>query len=64
LGRARSKCWLGKRFVVRVVVINIVDYSHGVVKGGPQLVEKSLQPLGGILCLEGEVEEEIKVVII
>ena len=29
----------------------------GVVRGGPQLVEKNPQPLGVILHLEGEVEK-------
>nr|ATI24793.1 ribosomal protein L2 [Plukenetia volubilis] len=36
----------------------------GVVKGGPQLVEKNLQPLGVILHLEEEVEKGINIVII
>lgn len=44
LGRARSKCWLGKRHVVREVIINLVDHHIGVGKEGPQLVEKN--PLG------------------
>lgn len=29
LGRAGSKCWLGKRPVVRGVVMNPVDHPHG-----------------------------------
>ncbi|KAL1371469.1 hypothetical protein AAHE18_01G133700 [Arachis hypogaea] len=29
LGRVRSKCWLGKRPVVRGVVMNPVDHPHG-----------------------------------
>ncbi|TYI72755.1 hypothetical protein E1A91_D07G081200v1 [Gossypium mustelinum] len=29
LGRAGSKCWLGKRLVVRGVVMNPVDHPHG-----------------------------------
>ncbi|MBA0613486.1 hypothetical protein Godav_013917 [Gossypium davidsonii] len=29
LGRARSKCWLGKRPKVRGVVVNHVDHPHG-----------------------------------
>ncbi|KAL4306950.1 hypothetical protein AHAS_Ahas16G0229500 [Arachis hypogaea] len=41
LGRARSKYWLGKRPVVRVVM-NPADHPHGVMKGGPQLIEKKL----------------------
>ncbi|QHO20336.1 hypothetical protein S245_037409 [Arachis hypogaea] len=40
LGRSGSKCWIGKRPVVRGVVMNPVDHPIGVVKGGPQLVEK------------------------
>ncbi|QHO33133.1 hypothetical protein HN873_027888 [Arachis hypogaea] len=64
LGRAGSKCWLGKRPVVRGVVMNPVDHPHGVVKGGPQLVEKNPQLLGVILHLEEEVEKGINIVII
>lgn len=40
LGRARSKCWLGKRRVVREVIINLIDHHIGLGKEGPQLVEK------------------------
>ncbi|KAF1877074.1 hypothetical protein Lal_00033628 [Lupinus albus] len=29
LGRAEAKCWLGKRPVVRGVVMNLVDHPHG-----------------------------------
>uniref|UniRef100_A0A251TPZ5 Small ribosomal subunit protein uS19c n=5 Tax=Asteraceae TaxID=4210 RepID=A0A251TPZ5_HELAN len=61
LGRAGSKRWLGKRPVVRGVVMNPVDHPHGVVKGGPQLVEKNPQPLGVILHLEKEVEKGINI---
>ncbi|RYR40787.1 hypothetical protein Ahy_A09g046524 [Arachis hypogaea] len=61
LGRAGSKCWLGKRPVVRGVVMNPVDHPHGVVKGGPQLVEKNPQLLGVILHLEEEVEKGINI---
>ncbi|KAK7322115.1 hypothetical protein VNO80_35085 [Phaseolus coccineus] len=57
LGRAGSKCWLGKRPIVRGVVMNPVDHPHGVVKGGPQLVEKNPQLLGVFLHLEEEVEK-------
>ncbi|KAK8478609.1 hypothetical protein V6N13_101046 [Hibiscus sabdariffa] len=64
LGRAGSKCWLGKRPVVRGVVMNPVDHPMGVVKGGLQLVEKNSQPLGVILHLEEEVEKGINIVII
>ncbi|RYR21686.1 hypothetical protein Ahy_B03g067007 [Arachis hypogaea] len=56
LGRAGSKCWLGKRPVVRGVVMN-----PGVVKGEPQLVEKNPQLLGVILHLEEEVEKGINI---
>uniref|UniRef100_A0A453N6E1 Large ribosomal subunit protein uL2 C-terminal domain-containing protein n=1 Tax=Aegilops tauschii subsp. strangulata TaxID=200361 RepID=A0A453N6E1_AEGTS len=55
LGRAGSKCWLGKRPVVRGVVMNPVDHPHGgAVKGKLPLVEKNPQPLGVILRLEEE----------
>ncbi|KAL5722148.1 60S ribosomal protein L2 [Ranunculus cassubicifolius] len=64
LGRAGSKRWLGKRPVVRGVVMNPVDHPHGVVKGGPPLVEKNPQPLGVILRLEDEVEKGINIVIV
>ncbi|KAL4316898.1 hypothetical protein AHAS_Ahas15G0331100 [Arachis hypogaea] len=64
LGRVGSKCWLGKRPVVRGVVMNPVDHPYGVVKGGPQLVEKNLQLLRVILHLEEEVEKGINIVII
>ncbi|CAN6487234.1 unnamed protein product [Victoria cruziana] len=33
LGRSGSKCWLGKRPIVRGVVMNPVDHSHGGGKG-------------------------------
>ncbi|KAI5022422.1 hypothetical protein ZWY2020_059152 [Hordeum vulgare] len=46
LGRAGSKCWLGKRPVVRGVVMNPVDHPHGAVKGKLPLVEKTHSPLG------------------
>ncbi|MBA0619587.1 hypothetical protein Godav_028742, partial [Gossypium davidsonii] len=46
-GRARSKCWLGKRPVIRGVVMNTVDHPHGGGEGSAlQLVEKNPQPLG------------------
>ncbi|XVF50367.1 hypothetical protein PTKIN_Ptkin04bG0092000 [Pterospermum kingtungense] len=64
LGKAGFKCWLGKRHIVRGVVMNLVDHPHGVVKGGLQLVEKNPQPLGVILHLEEEVEKGINIVII
>ena len=60
LGRAASKCWLGKPLVV--VVMNRVDHPHVVVRGGCQLVEKNHQPLGIILYLEEEVEKGINIV--
>ncbi|KAG8480971.1 hypothetical protein CXB51_025685 [Gossypium anomalum] len=62
LDRIGSKCCLGKRLVVRGIVMNPVDHPHGV-KGGLQLVEKNPQPLGVILHLEEEVEKGINIVI-
>ncbi|KAK1369681.1 hypothetical protein POM88_035773 [Heracleum sosnowskyi] len=41
LGRAGSKHWLGKRLVIKRVVMNPVDHPHGVVKGRRQLGEKN-----------------------
>ncbi|RZC71849.1 hypothetical protein C5167_035027 [Papaver somniferum] len=64
LGRAGSKRLLGKRPVVRGVVMNPVDHPMGVVKEGPQLVENNPQPLGVILRLEEEVEKGINIVIV
>jgi ribosomal protein L2 len=65
ISKNRSKCWLGKRPVVRGVVMNPVDHPHGGGEGfWPQLVEKNPQPLGVILHLEGEVEKGINIVII
>ena len=46
LGRAGSKCWLGKHPVVGGVVMNPVDNPMGAVKGKLPLVEKKPQPLG------------------
>ncbi|MBA0619588.1 hypothetical protein Godav_028742, partial [Gossypium davidsonii] len=64
-GRARSKCWLGKRPVIRGVVMNTVDHPHGGGEGSAlQLVEKNPQPLGVILYLEEKVEKGINIVII
>ncbi|KAL5804856.1 hypothetical protein ACOSQ3_031656 [Xanthoceras sorbifolium] len=45
IGKARSKCWLGKRHVIRVVVMNPVDHLMGVVKEWLQLIEKDRNPL-------------------
>ncbi|KAM0932027.1 putative ribosomal protein L2 [Dioscorea sansibarensis] len=58
LGRAGSKCWLGKRPVVRGVVMNPVDHPHGGGEGRAPMVEKNPQPLGVILRLEEEVGKE------
>ena len=45
--------------------MNPVDHPIGVVKGGPQLVEKNLRPLEVILHLEEEVKKKrINMVII
>ncbi|KAL4201741.1 hypothetical protein AMTRI_Chr02g260150 [Amborella trichopoda] len=60
LGRAGSKCWLGKRPVVRGVVMNLVDHPHG--GGEDHLVEKSPQPLGP--CLEEKVGKRRNIVIV
>ncbi|TYG44124.1 hypothetical protein ES288_D11G073100v1 [Gossypium darwinii] len=47
LGRAGSKCWLGKRPVVRGVVMNPVDHPHGGGKGrAPIGRKKTRNPLG------------------
>nr|YP_009671009.1 ribosomal protein L2 [Passiflora arbelaezii]YP_009671032.1 ribosomal protein L2 [Passiflora arbelaezii]QCX30251.1 ribosomal protein L2 [Passiflora arbelaezii]QCX30252.1 ribosomal protein L2 [Passiflora arbelaezii] len=40
LGRAGSKCWLGKRPVVRGVVMNPVDHPHGGGEGRPPIGRK------------------------
>nr|YP_010426284.1 ribosomal protein L2 [Thottea sumatrana]YP_010426305.1 ribosomal protein L2 [Thottea sumatrana]USL48279.1 ribosomal protein L2 [Thottea sumatrana]USL48300.1 ribosomal protein L2 [Thottea sumatrana] len=40
LGRAGSKCWLGKRPVVRGVVMNPVDHPHGGGEGRAQIGRK------------------------
>ncbi|KAF3784807.1 50S ribosomal protein L2 [Nymphaea thermarum] len=54
LGRAESKCWLGKR---------PVTIPMEVVKGGPRLVEKNPQLLGVIPRLEEGVGKGINIVI-
>ncbi|KAK5775218.1 hypothetical protein PVK06_043088 [Gossypium arboreum] len=47
LGRAESKCWLGKRPVVRGVVMNPVDHPHGGVEGrAPIGRKKAATPWG------------------
>ncbi|THU43080.1 hypothetical protein C4D60_Mb00t02000 [Musa balbisiana] len=47
LGRAGSKCWLGKRPVVRGVVMNPVDHPHGGGEGrAPIGRKKTHNPLG------------------
>ncbi|KAL8255203.1 hypothetical protein R6Q59_033424 [Mikania micrantha] len=64
LGRAGSKRWLGKRPVVRGVVMNPVDHPHGGGEGRAPIGRKNPQPLGVILHLEKEVEKGINIVII
>nr|DAD24157.1 TPA_asm: hypothetical protein HUJ06_025620 [Nelumbo nucifera] len=64
LGRARSKCWIGKRLVVRGVVMNPVDHPHGGGEGRAPIGRKNPQPLGVILRLEEEVEKGINIVIV
>ena len=61
LGKAGSKRWLGKRPVVRGVVMNPVD--HPSPWGGPIGI-KNPQPLGVILHLDEEVEKGINIAII
>ncbi|CAH8254037.1 unnamed protein product [Arabidopsis lyrata] len=47
LGRAGSKCWLGKRPVVRGVVMNPVDHPHGGGEGrAPIGRKKPVNPWG------------------
>nr|YP_006291795.1 ribosomal protein L2 [Daucus carota subsp. sativus]AEY81210.1 ribosomal protein L2 [Daucus carota subsp. sativus] len=63
--RAGSKRWLGKRPVVRGVVMNPVDHPHGGGEGRAPIGEKKTpQPLGVILHLGEEVEKGINIVII
>ncbi|XLT43709.1 hypothetical protein HN873_036313, partial [Arachis hypogaea] len=64
LGRAGSKCWLGKRPIVRGVVMNPVDHPHGGGEGRAPISRKNPQLLGVILHLEEEVEKGINIVII
>ncbi|KAL8223274.1 hypothetical protein R6Q57_020673 [Mikania cordata] len=64
LGRARSKHWLGKRPVVRGVVMNPVDHPHRGGEGRAPTARKNPQPLRVILHLEKEVEKRINIVII
>ncbi|KAH0447893.1 hypothetical protein IEQ34_023269 [Dendrobium chrysotoxum] len=44
LGRAGSQCWLGKRPVVRGVVMNPVDHPHGGGEGRAPIGRKKPQP--------------------
>lgn len=64
LGRAGSKRWLGKRPVVRGVVMNPVDHPHGGGEGRAPIGRKKPTTLGVILHLEEEVEKGINIVII
>ena len=43
--RIGFKCWLGKCLVIRGVIMNSVNYSRGVVRGEPQLIKKTHNPL-------------------
>ncbi|KAH1038503.1 hypothetical protein J1N35_040246 [Gossypium stocksii] len=47
-GRAGSKCWLGKRPIVRGVVMNPVGLPHGSGEGRAPIGRKNLQPIGVI----------------
>ncbi|CAJ1978176.1 unnamed protein product [Sphenostylis stenocarpa] len=64
LGRAGSKCWLGKRPIVRGVVMNPVDHPHGGGEGRAPIGRKNPQLLGVFLHLEEEVEKGRNIVII
>ncbi|XBI38244.1 hypothetical protein VPH35_123332 [Triticum aestivum] len=64
LGRAGSKCWLGKRHVVRGVVMNPVDHPHGGGEGKAPIGRKNPQPLGVILRLEEELGKEKNIAIV
>ncbi|KAK8950713.1 hypothetical protein KSP39_PZI004197 [Platanthera zijinensis] len=64
LGRAGSKCWLGKRPVVRGVVMNPIDNPYGGGKGRTPIGRKNPQPLGVILRLEEEVGKGTNIVIV
>ncbi|GFP84067.1 50S ribosomal protein l2 chloroplastic [Phtheirospermum japonicum] len=44
LCKVGSKCWLGKRPVVRGIVLNPVDLPTRMVRGEPYLVEKVRHP--------------------
>ncbi|TYJ45886.1 hypothetical protein E1A91_A02G086100v1 [Gossypium mustelinum] len=57
LGRAESKCWLGKHPIVKRVVMNPVDHPHGGGEGMAPIGRKNPQPFGDILHLEEEVEK-------
>ncbi|KAH0439108.1 hypothetical protein IEQ34_023349 [Dendrobium chrysotoxum] len=48
LGRAGSQCWLGKRPVVRGVVMNPVDHPHGGGEGRAPIGRK--KPTTGLSC--------------
>jgi hypothetical protein len=64
LGRARSKCWLGKCPIVRGVVMNPVDHPHGGGEGKAPIGRKNPQPLGVILRLEEELGKGKNIVIV
>ncbi|CAJ1978111.1 unnamed protein product, partial [Sphenostylis stenocarpa] len=52
LGRAGSKCWLGKCPIVRGVVMNPVYHLHGGGEGRTPIGRKNSQLLGVFLHLE------------
>ncbi|EEC67389.1 hypothetical protein OsI_34542 [Oryza sativa Indica Group] len=54
LGRAGSKCWLGKHPVVRGVVMNPVDHPHGGGEGEAPISRKKPTTPWVILRLEEE----------
>ena len=58
LGRAGSKCWIGKRPVVRGVVMNPVDHPHGGGEGKAPIGRKRLTTPWG--AWKKKSEKEIK----
>ncbi|MBA0605720.1 hypothetical protein Godav_018262, partial [Gossypium davidsonii] len=50
LGRAESKCWLGKCPVVRRVVMNPVDHPHGGGEGSAPIGRKKTRNPLGLSC--------------
>ncbi|KAH0445515.1 hypothetical protein IEQ34_023620 [Dendrobium chrysotoxum] len=60
LGRAGSQCWLGKRPVVRGVVMNPVDHPHGGGEGRAPIGRK--KPTTGLSCAWKKKEEKERIV--